>query len=345
MSVLISILAIIAMIIVHEWGHFIAGRICKIPIYEFSIGFGPRLFKKRNEKKGTDFSIRAIPLGGYCAFDDISDSANINGVTDTALDKLPFGKRAFICAAGPIMNFIFAFIITFCVCLFAGGSYNTTEIIDFTENSAISNVFNVGDTITELNGVDVKDNEKKMTQFLSDFKGGSLNVTVIDKNGNKIEKEVTPNYNKETGRYALGFYMGNKTAPESLFKAIPDSLKETGSYFYNVVDGFVGLFNGKYKMDELTGIVGAVSTMSEYATKNTILSFLSLVCFISVDLGIMNLLPIPPLDGFKIVSGFYEIIFKRKPNDNIMTKVSIASFFVIIAFSVFLIIKDVIRII
>ena len=84
MSIILAILALMIMIVLHEWGHFIAGRICKTPIHEFSIGMGPLIFQKKG-KKETTFSLRAIPLGGYCAF----DSGDSTGVVDSSLNKLP----------------------------------------------------------------------------------------------------------------------------------------------------------------------------------------------------------------------------------------------------------------
>ena len=118
MSIIISILAIAIMIILHEWGHFIAARICKVPVYEFSMGFGKLLFKHQG-KKETQFSIRAIPLGGFCSFDSpesLKNSAE-NGITDSALNKIPIWQRIFICFLGPFINILTAFVIMFFIYL------------------------------------------------------------------------------------------------------------------------------------------------------------------------------------------------------------------------------------
>lgn len=345
MSIILAILALAVMIAIHEWGHFIAGKICKIPVYEFSIGMGPALWKHKG-KKETVYSIRALPLGGFCSFDspESLNNAAENGVTDSALDKVPILQRIFICAAGPFMNILFAFIIVFGLSLFAGETIQTTKIIDFMDNSPAINKIEVNDYIYSIDDTVVYNNRDLLTETINkDAKeNGTLKITVL-RDDKYIDYDITPIFNKETQSYMLGIYEGNDYKSLPLSKAIPNSFKEIGTYISSVYSGLIGLFSGKYKVNEMSGIVGTVAFMGDYAKTTTIIPFLSLIALISVNLGIMNLLPIPALDGSKILFAIIEAIRKKPINKDVELKLTMTGFAILIGLSVILIISDIIK--
>lgn len=350
MRILISILAIIIMILVHEWGHFIAARICKVPVYEFAVGFGPKLFSRKG-KKETVWSIRAIPLGGFCSFDDISKNGTVNGITDVALEKIPARKKVFICAAGPLMNIVLGLLIVIACTFIFGLADMSNKISGFTDNNVGGNIaeyLEVGDEIIEVDGMDVSaHNETKLQDYMTnDFKGGELHVKVIKgEDGSIKEYDIKPYYSEENKRYYLGYKLTVDYVRPNIIDGLGYSIKTTASYVYGVFEGIYDLFSGKYKFSEVSGIVGIVDYMSDNAKFDFIEDFLLIAAFISVNLGVMNLLPIPPLDGSKILQTGIEKVARKKIPEKVIVVTTVASFSLLIILSVVLAVFDITKIV
>ena len=313
MSTLISILAIILMIILHEWGHFIAGRMCGAKIYEFSIGMGPLLYQKQG-KKETKYSIRLFPIGGYCAFDP--DDAT--GTMDSELNKLPALKRIWICLAGPLMNILTA-IILFIIVVFGFGILTTTTTIHTTlKDTPAYNILQDNDRIISVDDVIINDDYTTLCNILNESNGNEVKVTVERKGQNK-EFLITPILDEATNNYVLGVQL--EAAPKKY--DLKTSIKCVWYYTTNTIkltyQGVFQLITGKANLKDASGIVGIVSMVSSYAKTSQIQTFLNLLAFISINLGIMNLLPIPGLDGSKILFAVYEIITKRKISEKVET--------------------------
>ena len=347
MNIFLSILSIIVMIILHEWGHFIAARICKVPVYEFAVGFGPKLFSFKSKKKETVYSIRAIPLGGFCSFDNISESDTINGITDLALEKIPIYKKVFISFMGPFVNILCGFLLVFgCITSFGiTESYN--KIAGFSENRGnISEYLEIGDEIIEVDGLDVSArNETILSEYLTnEFKGETIHVKAIKNDGSIKEYDIKPYYDEELGRYFIGFKLSFETRKPGLFEAIKISAQSTGEVITGVFNTLTGLFSRKYSLQDTAGIVGTVVIMSEYAKPEFLESFLALISYISINLGVMNLLPIPPLDGFKILESGIELIRRKKMKEKTVVILTTVSFGILLIFSLILILVDVGRI-
>lgn len=344
MQVFIAILAIALMIVIHEWGHFIAGRICKIPVYEFSIGMGPLICKWKG-KKETTYSLRWIPLGGFCSFDKLEDLNNSaeNGITDAALDKLPIHKRIFICAMGPIMNLVFAFILILGVSVFAGETIPTTRIFQFADNSPAAQYMQVDDYIYSINDVVVY-NQNTLTKTINEEMKNhdSLSVTII-RGEEYLTYDITPTYDETTKLYYLGVYQASDYASVPISEAIPRTFKTIGQYITSVYSSLGGLITGKYKVNEMSGIVGTVAFMGDYVNQSTLVPFISLCALISVNLGIMNLLPIPALDGSKILFAIIEFIRKKPMNKDFEVKLTMIGFSLLILLSIVLIVSDVFK--
>jgi len=339
MGGLIAFLSIIIMIILHEWGHFIAARIFKVPVYEFAIGMGP-LIKSKTSKKGTKFSLRAIPIGGYCAFDDEKDSS----IQDAALNKIPIWQKIIICFAGPLMNFIAGFLIFICITIGIGVGSETNTVMDLVEGYPAKNVLEVNDVIIDINGTKINNIENTITNIVSNSNGQDLVVTFIRDGETKMTK-ITPKYDEISEKYYIGILteriFRRPVGTEYITEPVNNSLTAAKQIF----QGLVKLITGKVKLSEMSGIVGIVSYASEYATLATIYSFLSIMATISINLGIMNLLPIPGLDGSKILIGFLEILCggKRFP-EKIESKLTTISFFLLIGLMIIITISDIIKI-
>ncbi len=335
MHIILSVLVLLLMILVHEWGHFIAGRICHVPINEFSIGFGPKIYAKKG-KRETTFSIRAFPLGGYCAF----DTDDPTGAMDTSLNNQPLLNRLFIFFAGPLMNLISCALILFIICFFVGNPTPVT-IVDSTQSGyQAAEVLEPGDEILKANGVELHRNPQILAKAIQDSEGKPMTFEI--KRGSEIiEVEVTPKYLENRNAYAIGIVQ----AQENITVGFVDSIKLTGitmgRYATAIFDTLGGLFTGKYSINDMSSIVGIVSVMSEYASPSNFDMFLSLCAYISFNLGLMNLLPIPGLDGSKILFGLIEGVTRRRVPEKVETILTLVSLVLLLILSGYLMLHDV----
>ena len=335
MQVLISIIAILLMILVHEWGHFIAGRICKVPVYEFSIGFGPKIFQKQG-KKETIYSVRAIPLGGYCAFD--KDDAT--GTMDTNLNKQPLLNRMFIFIAGPFMNILTTVVVLFFLC-FAIGNPTPVTIVDSTyEGFAAHEVLQEGDELISANGIELNRDTVLLSQIISESKTEPITFEVL-RNGETFTTEITPQLNEENGKYAIGIIQKQLNVRLGFIDSVKASAITTYGYGVAIFDTLGGLFTGKYSVNQMSSIVGIVDVMSEYATASNLPLYISLCAYISFNLGLMNLLPIPGLDGSKILFGIIEGITRKRVPEKFEAYLTLACMALLLLLSGYLILNDV----
>lgn len=343
MSILVALLALTLMITVHEWGHFIAARIFNVPVYEFAIGMGPKLFQHKG-KKETLFSIRAIPLGGFCSFDSedsLNDSAQ-NGVVDAALDKLPVYQRIIICFAGPLMNFVFAFLLVLSMLLIAGNATPTTKIVDFTDISPAKKFLQVNDYVYSIDGTVVYNDPEALSIALDEgaAKDGIVDVTVL-RGDEYYTYEIKPEFDDVTNGYYIGIYQGSEYSSLSITKAFPKTFETIWLFISSVFTSLGGLLTGQYKLNEMSGIVGTIAFMGDYVKTSTIVPFITLVSLISVNLGVMNLLPIPALDGSKILFAIIEALRGKPLNKQIEIKMTLIGFALLIGLSVVLIFSDI----
>lgn len=364
LQLLVPILALMVMITLHEFGHFLAGKFFHVPIYEFAIGMGKELWSK--QWKGTKWSIRMLPIGGYCAFDNLEEikgdkDRKHEGLLDLALDKIPKYQKIIISLAGPFMNIFLAFLITFSITMIAGGKYYKAEVTDFLEQSVVKDVLHKGDKILELNGVQINDDSEKINEALRSYDGnGNVLLKYLDKENNQ-EKDIyiQPKYNDEYQRYMLGITLGKESDKQrSIGYKFQSSVKETWGYTTAIWNSMIDMFKGKYKLSQMSGIVGTVGEMGKYVqfqeTKDedgndvsaalSWIYFLTFCSLISINLGIFNLLPLPVLDGGKVFIALIEGLIKKKINQGILTKVTIGSFAVLIFLMIIVTGSDIIKI-
>lgn len=338
MKVILSIIVILLMILVHEWGHFIAGRICKVPVYEFSLGFGPKIWQKKG-KKETIYSVRVFPLGGYCAFDQ--DDAS--GAVDSNLNKQPLLHRLFIFAAGPLMNIISCAIILFVICFFVGNPTPVTVVDSVHEGYEAAEVFEPGDEILAADGIILNKNPDLLAQAIKNSEGNTM-VFEILRDGETMEVTAAPEYNEETKTYTLGIVQAQEYQTVGFVDSVKMTWNTIVNYFTAITDTLGGLFTGKYSVNQMSSIVGIVTVMSEYASPSNITMFLSLCAYISFNLGLMNLLPIPGLDGSKILFGVIEGIIGKKVPIKVETYLTLASLALLLCLTGYLMIHDIIKI-
>ena len=334
MTIIVAILAFGLIVFIHELGHFLFAKKAGVRIHEFAIGMGPKIY---SFKKGeTIYSIRLLPLGGYVAME---------GEDGESHDPRAFGnksilQRASILFAGPFFNIILAAIILIPVYMFIGSPSTTLrEVIDNTPAQVAG--FQAGDTITSINGTEIK-TWGDLSQAINNSEGQELKI-IIDRNGSKEEINVTPELKE--GNYVIGIYPKNE---KNILGAFSNAIKTTISMIVQMITFLVQLVTGTLPggvEGAVTGPVGVISIVAD-ATKAGFVNVLYLASVISLNLGILNLLPIPALDGGRLFFLGIEFIRGGKKIDpNKEGMVNMIGFAALMLFMLFITYKDIVRLI
>lgn len=307
--VLAAILILGVIVAVHEFGHYLMGRLTGMTILEYAIGFGPKIFGF--EKGGIKYSLRAIPLGGYCAFlgeDEAMDDPR-------AMRNQPVWKRFLTVLSGPLMNFVLAFLATVLLIWGYGSYMNAPVVHSLVEDSAAQQAgLQAGDIITAVDGVAISMDSEGQALLISTIQqmdGGQEITLAVERNGEELEIVLVPQYNEESGVYQIGVMLGTVQVKYSLW----ESLRLSGGVMVGLtaamLEGLKALFTTKEALDQTMGPVGIISTVSEQVSQGFDY-VLNWIIIISMNLGIMNLLPIPGLDGGRLLFLLVEGI-RRKP--------------------------------
>lgn len=327
-NIIIALLIFGLVVAVHEFGHFFVAKFNKITVHEFAIGMGPVIYQK--EKNGTNYSLRAVPMGGFVAMegeDEESDDPN------AFCQKTPLQKMAVI-FAGPFMNFVLT-IVTF-ILLFTLSGVPVNKIGNIIENSPASkSQLQVGDEVQSINGVSIKAwNDIPNTISSTD---GDVTLQVV-RDGQMKEIVITPE--EKSGRRTIGIYpMYEKNFSSSITQAF----SQTYSVSLSMLDFIKNLFTGKVDFNYVSGPVGIVREMGS-SVNSGLATVINYIAFISLNLGIMNLLPIPALDGFRLLTSFVELITRKKLNKKMEYIVNAAGMIFLIAIMLLVTYKDLIKI-
>ncbi len=308
-SILYILLAIVILgviIVCHEFGHFIVGRLCGIGVVEFSVGFGPKILGWKH--KGTQFSLRAIPLGGFCKFvgEDESNSA------PDAMNNASVWKRILTVFAGPAMNFVLAFLTGIVVlCMFSTADVYP-EIRQVVDASAAQEAGLLpGDEITAVNGEAIAHNASGTQALREAVQTGETLALTVSRGGETLSIDVSPKAIQEDGAQAYQLGVTFATHNYGFFEAIPASGRMMVGVTEQLFTTLKNLIFHGTGADEMTGTVGTVVVISEVVQRDSSMIW-DIIFLISLNLGIMNLLPIPALDGGRLVFLIVEAI-RRKP--------------------------------
>ena len=293
MYVILALLLLGVLIMAHEAGHYLAARACGIEVQEFAMGMGPLLFSWEN-KRGTQFSIRLLPIGGFCQFYGEDEEAN----DPRAFNNQSVWKRIATVVSGPLMNFVVAFVVVV-LYLSALGIPTTVPRVAEVEAHAAQAGLMVGDTLLYVNGVKAENTGVVLSQIM-----GSEGETVmlrVKRGGEEIEIPIAPFYDESVSRYRVGFTFAQERERVSMLQSIPfsvqynaESVRLIGTTLKNLI------FKGEGASD-VTGPVGTVYVIQEVTQQGGVDIYLELLALISVNLGMMNLLPIPGLDGSRLL--------------------------------------------
>lgn len=322
------------LIFIHEGGHFLVAKLCKIRVKEFAIGFGPIIWKKQGQE--TKYVLRAIPLGGFVNLLGEENAVDEEG----SFSKAGALKKIAILLAGGMVNIIFGLVVYF-VLITSTGTFVST-IVDQTVENYAAEVAGIqeGDKILEVNGKTIK-RKSQIDKVLEKNNGEQIKV-VVERNKEQIELTLNPTLeeNEETVRkYYLGIIF--KVAEEGFVENLYYGFWDTVEFSTSIVDSVKDLFAGNVGVDQLTGPVGISGVVAQ--TKNTS-QFIYILALISVSLGVTNLLPIPPLDGGKILLVVIEGIIRKPIKENVNFAIQMTGFFLIMGLAVLVTYNDVLRI-
>ena len=333
MSWLVSLLVLSALIFFHELGHYAAARLVGVYVEVFSIGFGKKMASFN--KWGTEWKIAMIPLGGYVKMkgQDDSDPTNVSYDEDSYNAKTPM-QRIFILLAGPAANFVLAFFLYFLIAL--GGPNVLSPVIgDVVKDSPASIAgLKTNDTIKSINGAKV-DTWKDMAKLISTSEN-TLNIE-IQRDGFIEHKILTPEYKDSTNMYGESVKrkmigIGSAGVSHQLDLGFVDTFsyatEQTIFASTLIFTGVKKLLLGEVPAKELGGVISIVKITSD-ATDAGWMSVLFFAALISVNLGVLNLLPIPALDGGHIMFNLYEMITKNAPSEAVLIKLTIAGWVVL----------------
>lgn len=334
--ILLAILVLLFMVTVHELGHYVSGKLLGFRINEFAIGMGPAIFS-RTRKNGEKFSIRVLPLGGFCAFDgedeEASDPACFN-------NQKPW-KRIIVLVSGAFMNFLVAMLIIINIFLFAGMYFPKINMLlpDFSTTDQVTSPLQAGDIIFEINGRDMYLSNDMSVALASVKEDEKFDITVV-RNGEIITiKDVVKRaysayqVDAETGEfvrdedgnyvlahddsgnliesYGLGIYQGYESFKFGFFETLGRSFVYAFRMAGVILSTLGQLITGGLGLKDIGGPITTITMTAEIA-RSGLRNFLDIVALIGVNLAVFNLLPIPALDGSRVVFTVIEWI-RGKP--------------------------------
>ena len=357
-SIIALFLIIGVVVFIHEFGHFLLAKKNGVGVIEFSIGMGPRLVS--TVRNGTRYSIKWIPFGGSCLM--LGDD---NGIVDPDAEEITDREHCFteksvwarisIIAAGPVFNFLLAFVLAVIVISFAGADKPVIRgVID--GYPAQEAGLQAGDQILSINGSSTR-LFREVQLYVMMNPGKTLNIT-YERNGEKQTAVLTPVYDEEENMYYMGIYSGSRYALK-WYETLQYSFYEVRYNIVTVIKSLGMIFTGDLPVTSFSGPVGIATTVNDMveevntATQGEAFSeramsmFLTLsnfVVMISANLGVMNLLPIPALDGGRLLFLFIEAIRRRPVPREKEAIVHIAGFLFLFIFTIFVLFSDIIKI-
>jgi len=385
MTVLYIILALLlfgVLIFVHELGHYIAARICKVKVLEFAIGMGPKLIKWQSKKTGTKYSLRLLPVGGFCAMkgegeyknsqdsDDITpyDLKDYEDADDNAPDSYrnkPAWMKMIILAAGAFMNILIGFLMTFVLVL---GTRQDGKIVlasntvaKFTEQAISAETgLEVGDKVIKVGNVPIHTgtelayeitNQGKTTEDYFQYAGAdsevlrkvvSLDLTVI-RNGEKIKLEGVKFLAEEAQGSVFGSTDFYALREKTTFGSVMKHVWfRSLSSIKMVWDSLIGLLTGRFSLSSVSGPVGTTQVITQAASMGWY-TLVYIFVVIAMNLGVFNLLPFLPLDGGHIVFAFYELVARKPAPKKVMEVCQLVGVVLMFGLMIVVTVKDVIN--
>ena len=342
MTLLYFILILGVIILIHEFGHFIFAKKAGIYVYEFSIGMGPRIFKWTRKNDETEYSIRLIPIGGFVqmAGEEIEDDPEVP--KNKKFSVKTFGQKFMTVIAGIMNNFLLAIFLFFVIALFTGAPQNKAIVGEISkEYPAYTSGLKEGDRILKINGKDASTYDTLALEL--QVNTGEEIQMEVERDGQTKTINLTPKKVKENGEevYKYGFAITDEVKT-GFFASLKYAFSKTFSLLHQMVLIIGYLVTGNLNINALAGPVGIFGIVGTAADAG-IWSVLSLIALLSVNVGFINLLPLPAFDGGRLLFIIIEKI-KGKPVDpRLENTIHAVGFFLLMALMLLITYNDIIR--
>ena len=365
--ILAAILMLGIMVTIHEAGHFFAARLTGIPVKEFAIGFGPQIFKWKSKKHETQFFLRAIPAGGYCMFYGEDDAKGDEAKTDPrAIGNYAVWRRVVTVFMGPAMNFVLALIVAAGLFGMVGedtqgryADYPLVMSVD-SEGAAAEAGILPGDHLTAVNGQDAlgvtEDGTALLLSSLIDSEAENGPIALGVRRGDEaLTVTLTPNYDAALNRYLIGVTLNPCYAPGYTAVSLPRAFQLAAGYCVTaggaILRSLKDLITTGAGLDQTSGPVGIVTMIAEETQrsaaaswKDALITYGELLVLISVNLGLFNLLPIPGLDGSRILFLLVEGVRRKPVPQKVEAYVHLTGYVLLFGLLIVMTYKDILRI-
>lgn len=352
MSVILTLIIFGIIVMIHEFGHYYAAKKCGVGVIEFAVGMGPKVCSFT--KNGTRYSVRLLPLGGFCRMKGEDDSA-----TDPdSFQNVSLIRRMIIVLAGPFMNFVLAFFVFAVLVMFM--PLGTNYVSAVSEGTPAETVGIVpGDRIVKINNSGIH-NYTDLGFFMSRYSGGGLKIKLKGEGGSRTVI-LTPEYDEEKGSYLMGIQTAVKTAfigeriegaeKAGFFECIANGFWYMIFMIKATVSGLLSLITAKVGLDQVSGPIGLTSEVGtvyreakSMGLKVILLNMAEITGLLSANLGVMNLLPIPALDGGRFLFFVAEGIRRKRIPPEKEGMVHLAGFALLMLFGLVVAFKDIMKI-
>lgn len=314
-SIIVAIILFSIIVLFHELGHFLLAKANGIKVNEFCLGLGPTIIGKKFGD--TVYSIKLLPFGGACMMEGEDEDSN----NDNAFNNKSVWARISVVFAGPLFNFIMAFV--FAVIIIMAVGYDKPMVSDVIDGYAAQEAgIKAGDEIVKINNYPI--NFYKEISVYSFFHSGETVDITVKRDGEKKTFTLTPKYSKEAGTYLYGFTNTEGRVKVNFFSACVHGVHEVKYWIYYTLQSLKFLVTGGASVNDLQGPVGIVKNIGDaYQTSVSedgyfygFLNVLQWGILLSANLGVMNLLPLPALDGGRLVFLIIEAIRRKKIDPN-----------------------------
>ena len=338
-SIIVSILIFGFIIFFHELGHFVFAKKFDVKVNGFNIGMGPAILSKQVGE--TTYALRILPFGGSCEMEGEDSSSD----DPRAFPTKNVWQRILIVFAGPFFNFILAFLLS--MILIGNIGYDKPVITDVTEGyPAQAAGMQAGDEITRIGNYRVHF-YNEITLYVFFHTGQTLDVT-YERDGQEYTAVIEPKYDEEAGRYLLGVTSRGERTRCGIIETIEYSFYEIKYQIYSVVEGLKYLVTGQIGLKDMSGPVGIVKVIgdnydeaSNYGVFVTVMQMINIAILLTANLGVMNLLPLPALDGGRLLIFIIEAIRGKRMNERVENAINYVGFMLLMALMVLIMVSDI----
>ena len=343
-NLILFILILGSIVFIHEFGHFMMAKLTGVYVYEFAIGMGPKLWSKKG--KETEYTLRAIPIGGFCmmAGEDLEDDDLKKVPKNKRLQSKKPWQRFLIMFFGAGNNFIFAILLLFAIGLIWGGSSMEPVVTSVLKNSAAANSgIEAGDRILEINGHSISTTDD-ISLYLAVADPEEASDIKVEKENDSVKTySVQPKKKKVDGQTTYQYGIGmQQEVQHGFLAAIQFTYKKIISIFKQMAVTVGYLFTGGISISQLSGPVGIFSIVGDQSSAG-IMNIIYLVAFLSINVGFINLLPIPAFDGGHILFIIIEKIKGSPVNPETENKIHTIGLFLLMLLMVVITFNDILR--